>query len=157
MLSGITIICKQNLMLLNEKAKPKLHVSDQKEYCLWVSEVGAYKSVCQPEQQVEEVVFMTEKPGSGVRQGGRSPTATLQVTNHRLWQEETSELQRRPDTKKEKMRYNIGFCVCYHKMAAIYIFLANWWTNTGLPRGCNQRQCSWLVSHIWLKVCLAVI
>lgn len=71
-------------MLLNEKAKPKLHVSGQKECCLLASEVGAYKSVCQPEQQVEEVVFMTEKPGSGVRQGGRSLTATLQVTNHRL-------------------------------------------------------------------------
>lgn len=39
-------------------------------------EVGAYQSVCQPEQQVEEVVFVSEKPGSGVRQGGRSLTAT---------------------------------------------------------------------------------
>ena len=48
--------------------------------------------MCQPQQQVEKVVLMTEKPGPGVRQGGPGLTAAPQVTNHRFRQEETSEL-----------------------------------------------------------------
>lgn len=54
-------------MLLNE-TKPTLYFSCQQNIVHWcLTEAGAYKSVRQPEQQVKEVVFMTEKPGSGVR------------------------------------------------------------------------------------------
>lgn len=38
----------------------------------------------QSEQEVEEVVFMTEEPGPGVGQGGRSLTAASQVTDDRF-------------------------------------------------------------------------
>lgn len=88
-------------MLLNDR-KPKLHLLGQQNIvhgCL--TEVGAYESVCQPKQQVEEVVFMTEKPGSAVRQGGHGLTATSQITNHRFRQQETSELERRANAEKE--------------------------------------------------------
>lgn len=68
-----------------DETKPKLYFSGQQNIVYGgLIEVGAYQSVCQPQQQVEKVVFMTEKPGSSVRQGGRSLTATSQVTNHRF-------------------------------------------------------------------------
>lgn len=38
----------------------------------------------QPKQQVEEVVFVTEEPGSAEDQGWRGLTAAAQVTSHRF-------------------------------------------------------------------------
>lgn len=51
--------------------------------------LASYQSVREPEQQVEEMVFVTKKPGSAVGQRGGGSTAATQVTHDRLRQEET--------------------------------------------------------------------
>lgn len=59
-----------------------------------------HQFLCQPQQQVEEVVLVAKEPGSPRGQGGRGPDATLQVTNHVLGQQNTCELSRREKEEK---------------------------------------------------------
>lgn len=92
---------------------------------------------------------MTEKPSSGVRQGGRSLTATSQVTDHRFWQEETGELENGREIQTQergKMSWNIWD-------------LAQWWANmcTSVPRGSKRRlKDSLQALHSLARFCLSL-
>lgn len=53
---------------------------------------------------------MTEEPGSAVRHGGRGLAAALQVTNHGVRQQETSELKRGASGFNNGKRAHGSFC-----------------------------------------------
>lgn len=57
---------------------------------------------------------MAEQPGSAERKGGRGLSATLQITNHVLGQQETGELSRRAEEENRPVKILREFPVYDH-------------------------------------------
>lgn len=69
---------------------------------------------------------MAEQPGSAERKGGRGLSATLQITNHVLRQQETGELSRRAEEEKRPVKILWEFPVYDHERAVKHPSVVSW-------------------------------